>query len=82
MKLGDGRKVAIHEASECEERTKLYNDYGIAFEEWLKIKGEVEITPKNHPSYGEKVRDLKSSNGRLKARTQDLDSHTRTHGCW
>jgi hypothetical protein len=83
MKLGDGRKVKMHESPKCNERDRLSSICSQLLGEWLRCKDEVKQTKKNSPSYTRKLEKMKEAEKRLKAANAKLTQHTiREHGCW
>jgi hypothetical protein len=81
MKLSDGRKVTMHKAPPCAERTKLHTEASELLAEWLAHKDEVKITPKNDPSYARKVKEMKDAHNKYSAADSQRSQHTLTHGC-
>jgi len=83
MKLGDGRKVKMHETPECDERGRLSSECSRLLGEWLSCKDEVGLTKKNDPSYARKVEEMKEAHRKLKAVSAKLTQHAiDEHGCW
>jgi hypothetical protein len=83
MKLGDGRKVKMHETPKCDERDRLSSECSRLLSEWLACKDEVKQTKKNAPSYARKVEHMKEAHSKLKAANAKLTQHgIREHGCW
>jgi hypothetical protein len=83
MKLGDGRKVKMHESPKCAERDRLSSECSRLLGEWLACKDDVAQTKKNAPSYAQKVGQMKEAHRRLKAANATLTQHAiREHGCW
>jgi hypothetical protein len=82
MKLSNGRKVAMHNTPECEERSRLHSECSRLLGEWLTLKDEVKMTRKNDPSYAEKVREMKHAHGKHKAAQEAVTQHALTHRCW
>ena len=83
MKLGDGRKVAMHESPKCAERDRLSSECSQLLSEWLASKDDVAQTKKNTALYAKKVERMKQALRKLKAAQAKLTQHTiREHGCW
>jgi len=83
MKLGDGRKVRMHETPKCEERDRLSSECSRLLGEWLASKDDVKQTQKNDPTYARKVEQMKDAHRKLKTANAKLTQHKISeHGCW
>ena len=83
MKLGDGRKVKMHESPQCEERDRLSYEASRLLGEWLACRDEVKMTKKGDPKYALKVKAMKEAHQQLKAANARLTQHALSdHGCW
>jgi hypothetical protein len=66
---------------ECDEFYRLRDESLRLYAEWDAIRGEVNQTPKTAPDYGDKVRQLKQTEGKWHHASQDLNQHLRDHRC-
>lgn len=66
---------------ECDEFRSLKDETLRLYMEWDAIRGEVSQTPKTDPDYGDKVRQLKQTQGKWHHASQDLNQHFREHRC-
>jgi len=83
MKIGDGRKVKMHESLPCEERDRLSTECSRLLGEWLTYVDEVKQTSRSDPKYGLRVKEMKEAKQRLDAANANLTQHTlKEHGCW
>jgi hypothetical protein len=81
MKLGDGRKVKIHESPECDERDGLSSECSQLLTEWLRWTDEVRQTEKNTSSYTRQVTQMKEAESKLNAANSKRSQHISEHGC-
>ncbi len=81
MKLGDGRKVAMHKTPACAERTRLHTEASELLAEWLAHRDEVKMTSRNDPSYARKVKEMKDAHDKYRAADSQRSQHTLSHGC-
>ena len=82
MKLGDGRKVAMHKTPECREHAELHTEYSSLLSDWLALNDEVKMTGTDDPLYAAKLKETRIAHGRLRAKEEALAQHTADHGCW
>jgi len=83
MKLGDGRKVKMHESPHCEGRDCLRSECTRLLGEWLAWRDEVKMTRKNDGSYAHKLEQMKEAHQKLKAAKARLNQHAlMDHACW
>jgi len=81
VKLGHGRKVTMLWPRECAERAALQAEVSNSLAESHASQDELKITPKNDPSYEEKVSDAKRAKVRFQAREEAYTQHCRIHHC-
>ena len=66
---------------ECDDFYRLRDESLRLYAEWDAIRGELNQTPKTAPGYGDKVRQLKQTEGKWRHASQDLNQHLRDHRC-
>jgi hypothetical protein len=66
---------------ECKELTRLSAESATLYVEYLALRDEVNITPKNDPSLAQKRRDLKKLTGQLRHAHKLFQNHIENHRC-
>ena len=66
---------------DCDKFRSLKAETLRLYTEWDVILGEVNQTPKTAPDYGDKVRQLKQTEGKWHHASLDLNQHLRDHRC-
>lgn len=81
MKLGDGRKVTMQTAPDCEERDCLRTQYSQFLSDWLTSIDQVSMTLKSDPAYAKNVEGSNASQKKLRATQEALNQHCSDHRC-
>ncbi len=66
---------------ECKELTRLSAESETLYAEYLALRDEVNVTPKNDPSLEQKRRNLKKLTGQLGHALKLFQNHVKNHRC-